>query len=147
VPRRWSLDSNVLYTAATKGAQDTDLGDRLNYNGAISYRLIGAGNAVETAHEDRHGEGHHHEHQANGSDGFAVDAALEITGEWQAKQTISDEIDPNSGGNVIYLTPGVRLTSNAWSGFVSVGLPIMNDLNGEQSEAEYRLIGGASCSF
>lgn len=144
---RWSLDSNVLYAAATEGAEQTDLGDRFHYNAAISYRLIGAGNAVETAHEHRHGGGHQHEHEANGKGGFAVDAALEINGEWQAKETISGETDPNSGGNVVYLSPGVRLTSNAWSGFVSVGLPIVNDLNGEQSEAEYHLIGGASVSF
>ena len=144
---RWSLDSNVLYTAATKGAEQTDLGDRFHYNGAISYRLVGAGNAVETAHEHRHGDGHYEGHQADDKGGFAVDLALEINGEWQAKQDISGETDPNSGGNVVYLSPGVRLTSNAWSGFVSVGLPIINDMNGEQSEAEYRLIGGASVSF
>jgi hypothetical protein len=98
-------------------------------------------------HQHRHGvEDHHHEHQANGG-GFAIDAALEINGEWQAKQNIAGETDPNSGGNVVYFSPGLRLTSNAWSGFVSVGLPIINDLNGEQSEAEYRLIGGGSLSF
>lgn len=105
--------------------------------------------ACSPAHEHRHGDEHHHhhEHQAKGGGGFAVDAALEINGEWQAKQTISGETDPNSGGNVVYLSPGLRVTSNAWSGFVSLGLPIVNDLNGEQSEAEYRLIGGGSLSF
>ena len=53
-----------------------------------------------------------------GSGGFAVDAVLEINGEWQA-----------------------------WSGFVSFGLPIVNDLNGEQSEPEYRLVGGIAVGF
>jgi hypothetical protein len=43
---RWSLDSNVLYSLATEGVQQTDLGDRFHYNGAISYRLIGAGNVM-----------------------------------------------------------------------------------------------------
>ncbi len=145
---RWSLDSNVLYSAVSKGAEQTDLGDRFHYNGAISFRLIGNGNAVETNHEHPPGDEHHHnETQAKGGSGLALDAALEINGEWQAKQTISGETDPNSGGNVIYLSPGLRITSNAWSGFISVGLPIVNDLNGEQSESEYRLIGGGSLSF
>jgi hypothetical protein len=37
----WALDSNVLYVLAGKGAQQTDLGDRFQYNAAISYRLAG----------------------------------------------------------------------------------------------------------
>jgi hypothetical protein len=143
---RWSLDSNVLYTVATEGTQQTDLGDRFHYNGAISYRVIGANKVIEAPHQHRHGEGDH-EHHPNGEGGFALDAALEINGEWQAKQNIAGESDPNSGGNVIYLSPGVRLTSNVWSSFLSVGLPIVNDLNGKQSEAQYRLMGGASFSF
>ena len=49
-----------------------------------------------------------------------IDAVLELNGEWQAKQTISGETDPNSGGNVVFLSPGVRVASNRWSGFVSV---------------------------
>lgn len=60
---------------------------------------------------------------------------------------------PGSGSSGIVtipgttLTSGVRLTSNDWSGFISVGLPIANDLNGIQSEAQYRLSGGGSVSF
>ena len=38
----WSFDSNVLYVLATKGAQQTDLGDRFQYNAAVSYRLSAA---------------------------------------------------------------------------------------------------------
>lgn len=37
----WSFDANVLYVLATQGAQKTDLGDRFQYNAAVSYRLIG----------------------------------------------------------------------------------------------------------
>ena len=37
----WSFDANVLYVLATEGAQDTDLGDRFQYNAALSYRLFG----------------------------------------------------------------------------------------------------------
>ena len=76
-----------------------------------------------------------------------IDAVLELNGEWQAKQNVSSEIDPNSGGNVVFLSPGMRIASNRWSGFVSVGLPIINDLNGLQSEPTYRLIGGVLVGF
>ena len=68
---------------------------------------------MERHHEHQHIEGHHHEHRMRGSGGFAVDAVLEITGEWQAKQEIAGETDPNSGGNVVFLSAGIRLMSNA----------------------------------
>jgi hypothetical protein len=76
-----------------------------------------------------------------------IDAVLELNGEWQAKQTINDETDPNSGGNVVFLSPGMRIASSRWSGFVSVGLPIINDLNGLQSEPTHRLFGGVLVRF
>ena len=37
--------------------------------------------------------------------------------------------------------------ANRWSGFVTVGLPIINDLNGVQSEPTYRLFGGVLVGF
>jgi hypothetical protein len=40
-----------------------------------------------------------------------IDAVLELNGEWQAKQNISGETDPNSGGNVVFLSPGIRIAS------------------------------------
>ncbi len=144
---RWSVDGNVLYTIATEGTQHTDLGDRFHYNAAVTYRLVGGD--AETSHamnHSHHGQSHHHDH-ALSPKGFIIDAVLELNGEWQAKQNISGEADPNSGGNIVFLSPGVRIASNRWSGFVSVGLPIINDLNGLQSEPTYRLFGGVLVGF
>ena len=146
---RWSIASSILYTIATEGTQHTDLGDRFHYNGALSYRLKG-GDAVAshdeaTPHAHQGQEQHHN--RAPSATGLLVDAVLELNGEWQAKQTISGATDPNSGGNVVYLSPGMRVTSNRWSGFASVGLPIINDLNGLQSEPTYRLFGGVLVGF
>jgi hypothetical protein len=93
-----------------------------------------------------HGQSHKHDH-ALSSKGLVIDAVLELNGEWQAKQTISDETDPNSGGNVVYLSPGMRIASNRWSAFATVGIPIINDLNGLQSEPTYRLFGGVLVGF
>ena len=145
---RWSIASNVLYTIATEGTQHTDIGDRFHYNGAVTYRLKGgdAEASQEVAMPHSHnGQGHHHDHAS--PKGLVVNAVLELNGEWQAKQTISGVTDPNSGGNVVYVSPGMRVTSNRWSGFFSVGLPIINDLNGLQSEPTYRLFGGVVVGF
>ena len=79
--------------------------------------------------------------------GLVIDAVLELNGEWQDKQNENGEIDPNSGGNVVLLSPGLRLASNNWSGFATVGIPIVNDLNGLQSEPTYRLFGGVLVGF
>jgi hypothetical protein len=146
---RWSVDGNVLYTIATEGTQHTDLGDRFHYNGAVTYRLKGGDAEVShevAAHHSHPGQSHHHDH-ASSPKGLVIDAVLELNGEWQAKQNVSGETDPNSGGNVVFLSPGVRIASNRWSGFVTVGLPIVNDLNGLQSEPTYRLFGGVLVGF
>jgi hypothetical protein len=146
---RWSFDGNVLYILATEGAQQTDLGDRFQYNGAVSYRILGGsyGNEQAEVHEHHHRDHHPHTHAINSRRGLALDVALELNGEWQAEQNIAGETDPNSGGNVVFLSTGLRLTSNRWSGFALVGVPIINDLNGVQSEPEYRLLGGLTAGF
>ena len=45
------------------------------------------------------------------------------------------------------IAPGMRLSQDKWSAFASVGLPIVNDLNGIQAEADWRLVTGVSFSF
>ena len=55
--------------------------------------------------------------------------------------------DDNSGGNTIYFSPGLRLSIDHWSGFFSVGIPVVNDLNGIQAEPDWRISTGASVAF
>jgi hypothetical protein len=156
----WSLDANVLYVLATEGAQDTDLGDRFQYNVALSYRLAngpwGPSGARPGAmyhggpkpHSHRHKHTHDHGNvEPHGPQGPALDLVLELNGEWHAKQEIAGVSDPNSGGNVVFLSPGLRLSYERWSSFVSVGVPIVNDLNGLQAEPDWRLLTGVSVNF
>jgi len=79
--------------------------------------------------------------------GPALDLVLELNGEWHAKEVQSGVKDPNSGGNTLYLAPGLRFSKDNWSSFVSIGFPIINDLNGIQSEPEVRVVTGVSVSF
>jgi len=161
----WSFDANVLYTLASEGAQQTDLGDRFQYNAALSYRLTGgAGGASGRmragalpqpmyhggpgAHE--HSHGHDHDHGAEvpaAPKGPALDLVLELNGEWHARETIAGATDPNSGGNVVFLSPGLRLSYDKWSGFVSLGVPVINDLNGIQAEPDWRVLTGVAVNF
>lgn len=132
----WSFDANGLYTLIGTGEYDTDLGDRVHYNVAASYRVMGS---VPHAHEEGNHAGHDH--------GGAIDLVLELNGEWHDNQEIDGEEDPNSGGHSLFVAPGVRISEGAWSGFVSVGIPIIDTVNGIQSDPDFRVVSGASVGF
>jgi hypothetical protein len=136
--RRLSLHASLLYTVATKGTQDTDLGDSLHYGLAAAYPLGGA----EHSHEHEHGQAHSH------PAGFAWDAILELNGEWRHKQEIAGKTADNSGDTLIFLSPGIRiLTNSRWAATLSLGLPIVEDLNGIQSKPEWRTIVSLAVGF
>lgn len=131
------LSASMFYTFVNEGTQQTDLGDVFNYNLAANYRLFSP--------EGDHGH-HSHDH------GFGlidyVDAVIELNGDYRERVEINDINDDNSGGHTLYLSPGVRIgLGHKWSVYTSVGIPVVNDLNGIQSEPDYRLIGGISASF
>jgi hypothetical protein len=144
----WSFDSNVLYTLAGDGTQNTNLGDRFQYNLAVSYRLTAlrglTAPVANGGHAHSHDDGHEHSH---GPSNPALDLVLELNGEWQAEQETNGISDPNSGGNTIFLSPGLRLSQDAWSGFLSFGIPIVEDLNGIQSEPDWRVLVGGTLLF
>ena len=79
--------------------------------------------------------------------GPALDLVLELNGEWHARQEIDGVRDPNSGGNVVYLSPGVRFSMDGWSGFASVGIPVVNQMYGVQAEPNWRLLTGIAVNF
>jgi Putative MetA-pathway of phenol degradation len=134
---RIGISSNILYTFVTEGSQDTELGDIFNYNFAASYR------AYLPKEEHNHD---HHEHGTNLLD--YIDVVLELNGDYRKKTDISGEKEAHSGGNTLYVSPGVRVgIGHTWSLFTSVGIPIIDDLNGVQSESDYRIFGGISKSF
>jgi len=153
---QWSFDANVLYMLVTNGTQDTDLGDRVLYNAAISYRLTRDASAIAPMklgalpdpmwHGGPGAHQHSHAHEEAPA-GPAWDLVLELNGEWHAKEVQAGVKDPNSGGNTLYLAPGVRYSKDNWSSFVSVGFPIVNDLNGIQSEPDIRIVTGLSVTF
>lgn len=133
--RRWSFDASGFYTIAGEASNGVDLGDRFNYGVAASYRVIGM-----EAHEHAPGT---HAH----SDGNALDLILELNGEWHAKQEEPGEVDPNSGGHALYLSPGARYTMGAASAFASLGIPVAESHNGLQDEPELRLQAGVAMRF
>jgi len=138
--RSWGdigFSGNVLYTLVTEGSQDTDLGDIFNYNIALSYRTT----IPEGGHDH-----HRHKHQGNIID--YIDMIVELNGDSRQRVDINGESEEHTGGHTLYISPGLRVgLSHSVSLFTSVGIPVVNDLNGLQSEPDYRVIGGMSVTF
>ena len=151
---RWSFDVSALYYLISTGTQNTNLGDRFLFGTAVSYRLVGAtGSSKETElHEycmqprNQLQENclYHanHDHSDMMKTPYTLDLVLELNGEWHDKQRIAGIPDPNSGGTTVYLSPGVRVGFDRFSGFVSVGVPVINQHNGIQSKPEFRVLTG-----
>lgn len=137
----WSFDISLLCILATEGSQDSDLGDVLHGNASVSYRL---GSADEPGHSHPEAAEAHAPHPPR----LAWDLILEANAEWQAKQKIAGVRDGNSGGSVLYLSPGVRVTAyDRCSAYLSVGIPVREDRNGIQHEVDHRVIAGVDLSF
>lgn len=117
-----SLDANILYILSTKGSQETDLGDTLNLNAAVSWRAV--------------------------KKDVAVDLVLEANGQWKQKLKIGGVKDPNSGETVLFLSPGLRLGfKNNMMAYISAGFPVVQDLNGIQTKTRTRTLFGFGMGF
>ena len=125
----WSFDANVLGIFAGRGAQDTKLGDRFHYNAAVSYRLVGyAPRGLELqaslpASRDaaRAGAAPPRPSTRRRSPGRAAmdrrrGARAQRRVARQAK-TPANVFDLNSGGHVLLLSPGLRVSYGAFLGF------------------------------
>lgn len=125
---RTSLHGNMLYNLTTEGDQDTEIGNAFFYNLGITYTFLSA---------ERHaGDDHTHSH-------IKWDAILELNGESRDKDEINGLSEDNSGGDMVFLSPGMRLTSDGnWSLFLNVGFPVHENLNGVQTDVDYRVVGG-----
>ncbi|MGR9073788.1 MAG: transporter [Gammaproteobacteria bacterium] len=122
-----AFNASVLYTLVTEGDHHTDLGDVVSYNAALSYRIYGALQEYYAPPK------------------FSVDLIAEVNGEWREKEKTRGEYNDNSGGNLVYISPGVRLgIANFVNLGFSFGVPVVKDTNGDQVEPDYRMVGTAS---
>jgi hypothetical protein len=100
----WSLDGNVLYQLTSTGTQDTNLGSRILFNAAVSYRVVGATGDPRAAfahagHEHKRSAKHDHTngtaHTHVEAPSWVVDLVLELNGERHEMQTIAGVQDIN----------------------------------------------------
>jgi hypothetical protein len=62
---------------------------------------------------------------------------IEFDGTYTEKNKIEGEIDPDSGGNIIFVTPSIYLASKRWIFQWGISLPIVQQLHGHQEKIRY----------
>lgn len=134
-----AIDASWVYQKATHGAQHTRLGDRSQAGVAFSHRF----GEHEPPHEHHHDDGDapDHDHDDDAHERHAsVDAIIELNEEWEGRERVAGAIDPFSGASVLWLSPGVRLTSKAgWSMSSSFGIVIAQHVRASHPNNNYRL--------
>lgn len=128
--------ANILYNKTTEGSQSTEIGDAFSYNAALTYRL------------DENHAAHDHEHDSGSENsGLKWDLSIELNGETRQKNEIAGVSEENSGGTTVFITPGIRVSSGKFSGFISYGVPVAEDQNGKQTDIDSRIVAGISLAL
>ena len=126
-----------LYQLSTRGAQRSRLGDRFQGGLALSRRFGGAIHAPHPSVNHHHGDELDEHHDAARS---SWDAFVEVGGEWEGRQKVSDAIEAESGGSWAYLAPGLRYNAAAgWSAGAALALPVWQHIRASHPDNRYRL--------
>ena len=76
-----------------------------------------------------------------------LNVVLEANGIWAQKNRSGGGLVDNSGGNTIFLSPGLQVASKLTIVEVSVQLPAIQNLNGNQTESDFVLVGSVRVTF
>jgi hypothetical protein len=80
-------------------------------------------------------------------EGWIYAGLLEVDGQFQNKNRFSGNRDPNSGGNAIYVTPSLWISSENMIAQFGISFPISQNLYGNQREFDFALNCSLSYSF
>ena len=130
------LTASALYQFSTEGAQHTRLGDRVQGGLALSHRFGSPAQPYVESHNHHHGDelDEHHEHARS-----TLDAFVEVAGEWEGRQKVDGEVEEASGGNWVYVAPGVRFNAaSGWSAGAALAVPIWQDIRASHPDNRYR---------
>lgn len=72
---------------------------------------------------------------------------VEVDGQYNKRNRIRGSLDPNSGGNVIYVTPSVWVSSRSFLVQFGVSIPVNQNLFGQQNKFDYALNLNVAWSF
>lgn len=124
---QWQADFDLGYQFNTS-ANDFQFGDTLTHNASFQYRL-----SPRTLPDE-------------GVPSF-VYGVLELNGIWADRSESSGQDIAASGGYTLFLSPGLQYVTTRWVAELSVQVPIIQDLNGSQTEIDYVLAAGFRIQF
>jgi hypothetical protein len=125
ITSRVTVDASSVYTLRTEDDDHFEVGDRFDAGVAVAYRLTESIQSFPN---------------------FGLFG--ETTLVWLESDEEDGEENPNSGGWTVYLTPGVRVRFNDNVALtVAPSIPVYQDLNGEQVEADFKLAAGLAFTF
>jgi hypothetical protein len=119
-----TLDASALYTFRGE-RYDYRLGNRLDFGTSLAWSVCGDAKTFPQ-----------------------VSLVAEATLRHIAKSEEEGAKDGNTGGTVLFLSPGVKVSfTEKIAGSIGIQLPVLQDLNGRQVETQFRLITGVSIAF
>jgi hypothetical protein len=119
-----TLDSSVIYTFRGE-RHDYQLGDRLDLGSSLAWRVWG-----------------------NATTQPQVNLVAEATLRHVQKSEEDGTTDEATGGTVLFLSPGVKMSYNErLAASLGLQIPVVQNLNGDQLETDFRLITGISFTF
>ena len=71
--------------------------------------------------------------------GWIFDLMIEFDGTYAEKSKIHGVTDSDSGGNIIFVTPSIWLSSKRWIFQWGIGFPLVQNLNGHQNKIRYSI--------
>ena len=122
----FQVDGQVSYRSNGE-ANDIKAGDELRIDGSLQYRLW-----PKTL--------------SGGVPGFLY-GVFEIGFLSKDNNRIGASDDANSGGNSLFLTPGLQYVTKRWIVEAGIQVPVIQDLNGDALESDYIISAGFRFNF
>ncbi|NOY72726.1 MAG: transporter [Gammaproteobacteria bacterium] len=117
--KKIALDADIIYRFGTQGAKQFRAGNSWQFDVATSFA--------------------HHS---------SIVPVIELNGIFFEQDIENDEIKKNSGGDVIYLSPGLNFKINKKQGvYANVSFPIYQELTGISNDEKYRWSMGWSTAL
>jgi len=127
---RLNLAANLLAAVTTEGEAghvSHQFGDSINYDRTAKYRLMP---------------------ELPGDSPLQVFMSFGLNGEWRGRETLAGATLGDSGGQVLYVTPGLQFViDNKWIVEAGYQHAVHHDLNGIQLGERYRVAGGITYLF
>jgi len=123
---QWVLDSQLRHDF-NRESNGLERGDATSFDASFQYRLSPSMVVRDTR--------------------AFVYGVLELSADYRERNRVSGVTDPNSGGFLLYLTPGLQYSARRWIVDLGVKIPLVSDLNGTGLEPDYSVLTSIRVNF